>query len=151
MSLQNEIIDYLKNFPEGVKVASIRVAIKHPPQNITSTLWKMKKLGKVSHNKDTHLYKLLTDVNKPQAPKHSEVVKEGMAKTISKLNAEIVDYKKTLDRADEVYENLALRYKALESTHTQLKEKYDDALAIVRYLENKLYLVIKSNRANANT
>lgn len=151
MSLQNEIMDYLKNFPEGVKVASIHAAIKRPPPQVTSTLWKMKKLGKVSHNKDTHLYKLLTDVNKSQAPKHSEAVKDGMAKTISKLNAEIADYKKTLDRADEVYENLAAKHKALESTHTHLREKYDDALAVIRYLENKLYLVIKSSRANANT
>jgi hypothetical protein len=146
MSLQNDVIAYLRNFPEGVKLASIRDAIKRPAAQITTTLWKMKKAGIVAHDKATHEYKLLTHVNKTQ----DAVIKEDTAKTIGKLLVEITEYKKTLDRADATYDALASKHRVLETAHTQLKEKYDDALAIVRYLENKLYLVIKSNRANGN-
>lgn len=132
MSLQNEIMDYLKNFPEGVKVASIHAAIKRPPPQVTSTLWKMKKLGKVSHNKDTHLYKLLTDVNKT---KQAE----------PKVNDRRLQ--DALAQADIWREEAQSKTMLAE----KLNVRYEDALAVIRYLENKLYLLIKSNRANANT
>ena len=132
MSLQNEIMDYLKNFPEGVKVASIHGAIKRPPQQVTSTLWKMKKLGKVSHNKDTHLYKLLTDVNKT---KQAE----------PKVNDRRLQ--DALAQADIWREEPQSKTMLAE----KLNVRYEDALAVIRYLENKLYLLIKSNRTNANT
>ena len=132
MSLQTEIMDYLKNFPEGVKVASIHAAIKRPPPQVTSTLWKMKKLGKVSHNKDTHLYKLLTDVNKT---KQAE----------PKVNDRRLQ--DALAQADIWREEAQSKTMLAE----KLNVRYEDALAVIRYLENKLYLLIKSNRANANT
>jgi chromosome segregation ATPase len=74
-----------------------------------------------------------------------------MAKTISKLNTQIADYKKTLDRADTVYEELANRYKVLQSTHSRIQEAHEDALAIIRYLENKLFVAIKNNRSYGNS
>jgi hypothetical protein len=125
-------MDYLKNFPEGVKVASIHAAIKRPPPQVTSTLWKMKKLGKVSHNKDTHLYKLLTDVNKT---KQAE----------PKVNDRRLQ--DALAQADIWREEAQSKTMLAE----KLNVRYEDALAVIRYLENKLYLLIKSNRANANT
>jgi chromosome segregation ATPase len=151
-SLGQQIIDLLEK-RGTLKIADIREALpKYKAGYISTALWNLKQIGVLNHA-DSGEY-TLTDVNKTQEqavpkqkPSHSEAVKEGMAKTISKLNTQIADYKKTLDRADTVYEELANRYKVLQSTHNQIQEAHADALAIIRYFENKLYLVIKSNRA----
>jgi hypothetical protein len=132
MSLQNEIIDYLKNFPEGVKVASIRGAIKRPAPQITSTLWKMKKLGKVSHSKDTHVYKLLTDVNKT---KQAE----------PKVNDR---------RLQDALAQAAIWREEAQSKNMlaeKLNARYEDALAVIRYLEDKLFKAIQINARNGNS
>jgi hypothetical protein len=151
-SVGQQIVDLLEK--NGmVKLADIREALPNVKVSYISTaLWNLKKIGVVNHNPASGEY-ILTSVNKTkkavpnEKPSHSEAVKEGMAKTISRLNTQIADYKKTLDRADTVYEELANRYKVLQSTHNQIQEAHADALAIIRYFENKLYLVIKSNRA----
>jgi len=132
MSLQNEIMDYLKNFPEGVKVASIHAAIKRSPPQVTSTLWKMKKLGKVSHSKETHLYKLLTDVNKT---KQAE----------PKVNDRRLQ--DALAQADIWREEAQSKTMLAE----KLNVRYEDALAVIRYLEDKLFKVIQSNARNGNS
>lgn len=152
-SIGQSVIDVLEE-KGTLKLAEIRKALPTVESKYLSVaLWNLKKIGVISHDKPYGTY-TLTSVNKTQEqavpkekPSHSEAVKEGMAKTISKLNTQIADYKKTLDRADTVYEELANRYKVLQSTHNQIQEAHADALAIIRYFENKLYLVIKSNRA----
>jgi DNA-binding HxlR family transcriptional regulator len=152
-SVSQQIVSVLKK-SGTLRLADIRKALPDIKTNyISSSLWNLKKSGGVNHNIDSGEY-TLTSVNKTQEqaapkekPSHSEAVKEGMAKTISKLNMQIADYKKTLDRADTVYEELANRYKVLQSTHSQVQEVHVDALAVIRYLENKLYVVIKTNRA----
>ena len=152
-SVRQQIVGVMEK-SEMVKLADIRKALPNTkPNYISSALWNLKKANVVNHNIDNGEY-TLTSVNKTQEqaapkekPSHSEAVKEGMAKTISKLNMQIADYKKTLDRADTVYEELANRYKVLQSTHSQVQEVHTDALAVIRYLENKLYVVIKTNRA----
>ena len=151
-SVGQQIVSVLKK-NGAVKLADIRKELPNVKASYISTaLWNLKKIGVVSHA-DSGEY-TLTSVNKTQEqaapkekPSHSEAVKEGMAKTISKLNMQIADYKKTLDRADMVYEELSNRYKVLQSTHSQVQEVHVDALAVIRYLENKLYVVIKTNRA----
>jgi DNA-binding HxlR family transcriptional regulator len=152
-SVSQQIVSVLKK-SGTLRLADIRIALPDIKTNyISSSLWNLKKAGTVNHNIDSGEY-TLTSVNKTQEqaapkekPSHSEAVKEGMAKTISKLNMQIADYKKTLDRADTVYEELSNRYKVLQSTHSQVQEVHVDALAVIRYLENKLYVVIKTNRA----
>jgi hypothetical protein len=152
-SVSQQIVGVLKK-SGTLRLADIRIALPDIKTNyISSALWNLKKSGGVNHNIDSGEY-TLTSVNKTQEqaapiekPSHSEAVKEGMAKTISKLNIQIADYKKTLDRADMVYEELSNRYKVLQSTHSQVQEVHVDALAVIRYLENKLYVVIKTNRA----
>jgi hypothetical protein len=149
-SVGQQIVDVLEK-NGTVKLADIRKALPDVSY-LSAALWNLKKIGVVNHDPASGEY-TLTGVNKTkqsvpkEKPSHSETVKEGMAKTISRLNTQIADYKKTLDRADTVYEELANRYKVLQSTHNQLQEAHADALAIIRYFENKLYLVIKSNRA----
>jgi chromosome segregation ATPase len=150
-SLGQQIIDLLEK-KGTVNLADIREALpNYKATYISTAIWNLKQIGAISHA-DSGEY-TLTPVNKTEKPapkgkpSHSEAVKEGMAKTISKLNTQIADYKKTLDRADTVYEELANRYKVLQSTHSKIQEAHADALAIIRYFENKLYLVIKSNRA----
>jgi hypothetical protein len=151
-SVGQQIVDMLEK-NGTVKLADIRGALPNVKVSYISTaLWNLKKIGVVNHDPASGEY-TLTSVNKTkkavpnEKPSHSEAVKEGMAKTINRLNTQIADYKKTLDRADTVYEELANRYKVLQSTHNQIQEAHADALAIIRYFENKLYLVIKSNRA----
>ena len=152
-SVSQQIVGVLKK-SGTLRLADIRIALPDIKTNyISSALWNLKKSGGVNHNIDSGEY-TLTSVNKTQEqaapiekPSHSEAVKDGMAKTISKLNIQIADYKKTLDRADMVYEELSNRYKVLQSTHSQVQEVHVDALAVIRYLENKLYVVIKTNRA----
>jgi len=155
-SIGQQIIEVLEK-NGTVKLAGIRESLPDAKATYISTaLWNLKKIGVVNHDLVNGEY-TLTSVNKtseqvvPKAkPSHSEAVKEGMARTISKLNTQIADYKKTLDRADTVYEELSTRYRVLQSTHNQIKEAHEDALAIIRYLENKLFVAIKSNRAYGN-
>jgi len=155
-SVGQQIVD-LAEKNGAVKLADIREALPNIKATYISTaLWNLKKIGVVNHDTASGEY-TLTSVNKTAEqvvskakPSHSEAVKEGMAKTISKLNTQIADYKKTLDRADTVYEELSTRYRVLQSTHNQIKEAHEDALAIIRYLENKLFVAIKSNRAYGN-
>ena len=154
-SVGQQIVD-LAEKNGAVKLADIREALpNYKATYISTAIWNLKQIGAISHA-DSGEY-TLTSVNKTSEqvvskakPSHSEAVKEGMARTISKLNTQIADYKKTLDRADTVYEELSTRYRVLQSTHNQIKEAHEDALAIIRYLENKLFVAIKSNRAYGN-
>jgi chromosome segregation ATPase len=155
-SVGQQIVDMLEK-NGAVKLADIREALPNVKASYISTaLWNLKKIGVVNHDPASGEY-TLTSVNKTkqsvpkEKPSHSEAVKEGMAKTISKLNTQIADYKKTLDRADTVYEELANRYKVLQSTHSRIQEAHEDALAIIRYLENKLFVAIKNNRSYGNS
>jgi chromosome segregation ATPase len=150
-SIGQSVIDVLEE-KGTLKLAEIRKALPTVESKyLSATLWNLKKIGVINHDKPYGTY-TLTDVNKTEKPapkekpSHSEAVKEGMANTISKLNTQIADYKKTLDRADTVYEELANRYKVLQSAHSRIQEAHADALAIIRYFENKLYVAIKTNR-----
>ena len=123
-----------------------------PKNQLATALWKLRSNGTVTKHEDGR-FTVLTGVNAPapeQKPSHSEAVKGGMAKAIRKLNSEVADYKKTLDRADRVYEELSTRYQVLQSTHTSLQQHHEGALAIIRYLENKLYVVIKQANKNGS-
>ena len=59
---------------------------------------------------------------------------------LAKAYAEL---EKRMRRADMVYEELAMRHRTLQSTHDSLKEMHTDALAVIRYLENKLYVALQ--------
>lgn len=157
------VMDCVKEFASAHKTFTIDDVCKTysgvPKTQISTALWKLRGAGIVAKHEDG-MYTVLTDVNKPVGvpkpfvtkpkPTHSEAVKSGMAKTISKLNTEIAEHKKTIARADQVYEDLATRYKVLQSTHGSLRQQHEDALAIIRYLENKLYVALQQVAKNGS-
>lgn len=147
-SVRQEITEYLTNFPDGVQISSITMAVKRPAQQITTALWFMKRKGTVTHDPDTHIYKL-TPVNKSEQP----AVEVQPAKAKPKAKAKKRTYTMT-DRvvvAERDNRYLKERVEDLTARMSKLNVQYEDALAIVRYLEEKLFKAIQFNARHGNT
>ena len=90
---------------------------ERPKSQIATALWKLRNAGTVSKDDVTGVYTVLTGVNAP-APKAEP--KAAAFETVSK----------------ERYDKLVERWTTLYGEH-------EDALAIIRYLENKLYVALQ--------
>jgi methyl-accepting chemotaxis protein len=112
------VMDCVKEYASVHKeftVTNVCEAYPDRPKNqIATALWKLRNAGVVTKSLDGVYTVVLTGVNAPAPkPSHSAIVKEGMAKTISKLNTQVAEYKKTIDRANDSYEELATRFRVL--------------------------------------
>jgi hypothetical protein len=120
-----------------LKLAEIRASLPDVKSNYISTaLWNLKKIGVVNHDLDSGEYKL-TGVNKPvevaQAPK-----------VVTKIT--------TNDKLLHIAQRDAKYWQEMAESRTELATKlnvqYEDALAVIRYLENKLVKGIQLNTRN---
>jgi len=116
-----KITNYAKNHPEGFSPKQLMEDTKIKDKNIWVTLSKMKKQGLLKHNTKTRKYKLLNTFNKPGKVK-LDPARENDVQTISYLVDQTVDLATARDEANK---------------------KYEDALAIIRYLEHKLITSIQ--------
>lgn len=123
-----KITNYAKNHPEGFSPKQLMEDTKLKDKNIWVTLSKMKKQGLLKHDTKTRKYKLLNTFNKPGKVKF-EPARDGDIKTIEYLSKELLDH--------------AEKYK-------RLHDQYVDALAIIRYLENKLFILIRGSENEDN-
>lgn len=118
LSQKQQIIEHAKAHPEGFKAADLAyTGIK--PNQIARKLWEMKKKKILTHNTKKHTYSL-TVVNK---------TKPTQPKTQAKPTRETDYYRRLFD--------------SLSDMHEKLEAKHEDALAIIRYLENKLLIAIQ--------
>ena len=98
-------------------------------------LWQLKKAGVITHNLKTGFYSL-TPVNKKEAepveePKVAPVVKE---KQLHIAQRDAKYYKELADMRMEVI--------------TRIKQEHEDALSVIRYLEDKLFKAIQFDARN---
>jgi len=136
-SVRAKVMKFASKNPNGFLAKEVTAAIDAPTKQVATALWALKKNGSLTHSIDDHLYKL-TGVNKtvatetPDKPKReaSEVVPVAM-----------------LNKAHSAYADVVGQLRAERDNHAEevktVKEKYEDSLAIIRYLEDKLFRAIQ--------
>ena len=135
-SLGQQIIDLLEK-RGTLKIADIREALpKYKAGYISTALWNLKQIGVISHA-DNGEY-ILTNVNKTQ-------------EQVTPVKAE----PKVNDRRlQDALAKAEIWRESAQSKHMiaeKLNVKYEDALAVIRYLEDKLFKLIQSNARNGNS
>lgn len=126
MKLTNKqrVINFASNYPAGFSASDLKNALKSKSPNLVSALlWAMKKDGVLVHDKEAGLYRLAnTNTNTNGNGSGTHIANTAPAKE------PVIPF-------DE-YETVLLDY-------ASLKQKHDDALAIIRYLESKLLTTIQ--------
>lgn len=133
---REQVIAFAKQNPDGFKSADVRAAVKAKANRISVMLWHLKKQGVLEHDINTGVYKL-TGVNKSEAtptPTPAPAPKPTPKATPKAAS------KPTLDIH---YERLAERHVELRDTCDKLNVQYQDALAVIRWLEEKLIKAIQ--------
>lgn len=160
---QKSVMDCVKEYIAAHNEFTINdIAAAYPdrPKNQLSTaLWKLRMKGKVARSADGK-YSVLTGVNAPQ-PKAKVKAKRKVktkAKTprgphTSSKQKTIDDLKARLEHANQeilhwngMYTKTVGAYQAAAGANEQLAE----ALSIIRYLENKLYVIIQQAGQNGS-
>ena len=137
------VIDFAKNSPNGFTVEDVKQQVKGVvPNSLYSLLWKLKKSGFLTHDPETHKYMVadasaikLTAVNKTAKPKKHVI------------GATPLPPKGSDER--EIRE-LGYRVHGLKNQVTRIEGQYIDALAIIRYLEDKLFKAIQHDARNGS-
>ena len=128
-SLGQQIIDLLEK-RGTLKIADIREALpKYKAGYISTALWNLKQIGVISHA-DSGEY-TLTPVNKTEKPA-PKVNDRRLQDALAQANI----WREEAQSKTMIAEKLNVRY--------------EDALAVVRYLEDKLFKLIQSNARNGN-
>lgn len=152
LTKKQRIINYAKQNPNGFTPKQLLADTKIKDKNIWVTLSGMKKAGVLVHDPKTSTYRL-ADGQVKKAPMASwdgenagkPITKQKLKDMLDLWNAEIAAEEESAfskkimgDYADMTGDlvNLAEKYE-------RVVEQYTDALAIIRYLEGKLYTVIQ--------
>ena len=114
--------------PEGVKVSEIAKITGMKNQNVSACLWKLKNEGRIY--KEGSFYKL-TSVNKSN---NDNIVEETPLKNLSKENMTLTKECHELKRQVSVMENA---WRDARQSSLDFERRYFDALAIIKYLEDK--------------
>lgn len=162
-SLMQRIINAATINPKGVTAAQIKNSVSNTPNAVSVALWKLKKDGVLTHDPKTGVY-TLTGVNKSEAvatpvvpaatPKKRGRPAKAKAVAVSVHDKFFADHfgdpLKRLKHSEEAYANLATRMQQLQSEHTKLSEQHTDALAVIRFLEDKLFRAIQFDARRGN-
>ena len=128
-SLDQQIVDLLEK-KGTVNLADIREALpNYKATYISTALWNLKQIGVISHADSGE--STLTPVNKTEkpAPKVND-------RRLQDALAQVEIWRESAQSKTMIAEKLNVRY--------------EDALAVVRYLEDKLFKLIQSNARNGN-
>lgn len=128
--------------PKGAKVKDIVKITGIPNQSVSNCLWKLKDQGKI--NKDDGFYKVidykLTPVNKEveaqaqaQAPA-LEANDESKTLTLGKVARNLA---KENERLRTEVGNMERAWRSARESSLEFERKYFDALAVIKYLEDK--------------
>lgn len=137
LTVRQQVMRFAGKHPEGFTAAQAREVIKTDSKRLYVVLWQMKKAGVLKHDEAAHTY-ALTGVNKETKPVFVQPPEAQQIKYASKHELEA-------ERWRSSYEELSARA-------TKLNVQYEDALAVVRYLEDKLFKAIQHDvRRGSNT
>jgi len=121
LTKKQRVINYAKQHPDGFSPKQLLTEAKIKDKNIWVMLSHLKKQGVLAHDPKTKTYKLLNGFNK-SGNTALDRARKNDKDTIAHL----------VDQMVEVAEQ-----------RKAISEKYDDALTIIRYLENKLVTSIQ--------
>lgn len=149
LTKKQRIVNYAMQNPNGFTPKQLLADTNIKDKNIWVALSQMKKAGVLVHDPKTSTYRL-ADGQVKKAPMASwdgenagKPITKQKLKYILNQNSKTVQVtapKKPVTQELDYYRRLL---DALSNTHEQLEQKHEDALAIIRYLENKLYTVIQ--------
>lgn len=141
ITVRQQVMRFADKHPEGFTAAQAREAIKVTAKRLYVVLWQMKKAGVLTHDEAAHTY-ALTGVNKkkvaPEVPPPMVPMPEPQKPIVIKDTKEV--------------SSLRFQVSQLKKYNEEVEERYNDALAIVRYLEDKLFRAIQHDaRRGSNT
>lgn len=140
-----KVIELAKNSPDGFTVKDVKKQIKGViPNSLYALMWKLKRDKILSHDKMTGKYTLVGD---PSAIKSTRVYKSKKPKTRLQSAETALPSKGSYER--EIRE-LGHKVHALKTHVMRLEGQHHDALAIIRYLEDKLFKAIQFDARNGS-
>lgn len=119
-----------------------------PKNQIATALWKLRTKGVLSKDDNTGKYTVLTGVNAP-APAEVKPKAKAKPKAVAKPAAED-KLAKRLHVAERDAKYWAERANDINNAYQKLRLGHEDALAIIRYLENKLYVALQMVAKNGS-
>jgi hypothetical protein len=133
------VMEIANTYPDGFTTVDVRKQIKGINlSSMHALLWTLKNKGVLTHDKVSGVYKLAT----APAPAPAADVSTPVNK------------KRLQSSGDAVYEreirNLTFRVRQLNEHTKNLQTQIDDALAIIRYLEDKLFKAIQFDARNGS-
>ena len=134
LSLNERILTVLAT-KGTVTLADIRAALPDTKtSNISTTLWVLKKQGKIEHDIEYGLYALTSVNKKAEAPKEAPKAEPKVAPSVKEKQLHIAqrDAKYWQERCEMHMDTL-----------TRLRQQHEEALSIIRYLEGKLYIALQ--------
>lgn len=146
------IMDCVKEFASANKTFTLKQVYEAYPDKskpqMQTALWKLGKAGGITKAEDG-TYTVLTDVNKPvevkpvevkpQTPKKRRAYKTSKKLTIEELQRRLQEASKEILYWNKMAKDMANKAMLADKLTTQ----HEDALAIIRYLENKLYVALQ--------
>lgn len=129
-STTQRILEVAKKHPNGFTATDVRAVIKGKPERIYVALSTLKKKGVLEHNSEMGRYMLKSvpvTVPKPDKKRFDSLMEMVREENIK------------IEREDAAAKMLDNMLKEVQET----EEKYQDALAIIRYLESKLVTAIQ--------
>lgn len=157
-SLTQRIIHAATINPNGVTAAQIKNAVPNTGNAVSVALWKLKKEGVLSHDIKTGVYKL-TGVNKSEAeatPVVPAATPKKRGRPVKKLTVTVNDAPPAFKESREI-SNLKFQVSQLGSELGDMTERaaklnvqYEDALAVIRFLEDKLFRAIQHDARRGN-
>ena len=154
MSNDKSVMDCVKEFiaataPAPFTFDEVRKTYSDRPRNqLATALWKLRQQGVVSKDDATGVYTVLTGVNALPTEAKPEVKPKVTRKAKAKPKAAVKPTTEdTLTKKLHVAERDA-KYWAecasdINDSYQKLRLDHEDALAIIRYLENKLYVALQ--------
>lgn len=141
VSNKQRVIQIAKNFPNGFTTKDVKEQIRGiPPATMYALLWTMKKAGILNYNGETNVY-TAGDLSTP-------VYKSAKTKTKAKTRLQGPSTVPPKGSYEREISNLTFQVQQQKKFAEELNIKYEDALAIIRYLEDKLFKAIQYNARN---
>lgn len=139
-SLATRVMEYAAAHPTFKSADVTAVCSDKPSGQVQTTLWALRKKGLLTKDEATGAYSVLTGVNAPPTEAKPEVKDKPKAVEKPTGNAAL---EKKLHIAERDAKYWQERSEMHMHTITALRQQHEDALAIIRYLENKLYIALQ--------
>ncbi len=147
----SRVMEIANTFPDGFTTTDVREKIKGINlSSMHALMWNLKKKGILSHDKESGVYKLAN----PTTPiVLSGRPTDGVSTGVDKKKLGRPKKQRLMAAEDAGVPNRVYNAQTNQLIHTQtslkhMTQRYEDALAIIRYLEDKLFRAIQLDARN---